>query len=127
MPERFVLQISFVRHENPIDLYDYIATFFADLSVELSQQELLACLLMGERFYEEKYVKTERLYSSPLYSMRRRLNEGIIPGIKPLMDRPMMPKIEITKKKTKPNNIKKKNSSFTFTADLLPFLGSQCD
>ena len=75
------LQISFVRHENPVDLYDYIATIFADLSVELSQQELLACLLMG--FYEEKYAKTERLYSSPLYSMRRRLNEGIIPGIKP--------------------------------------------
>ena len=39
--------------------------------------------LRRERFYEEKYAKTERLYSSPLYSMRRRLNEGIIPGIKP--------------------------------------------
>ena len=39
--------------------------------------------LRRELFYEERFARTERLYSSPLYSMRRRLNEGVIPGVKP--------------------------------------------
>ena len=41
--------------------------------------------LRRELFYEEKFAKTSRLYNSPLYSMRRRLNEGIIPGVKPII------------------------------------------
>ena len=39
--------------------------------------------LRRERFYEEKHARTERLYSSPIYSMRRRLNQGVIPNVKP--------------------------------------------
>ena len=42
--------------------------------------------LRKELFYEEKFARTDRLYMSPLYCMRRRLNEGIIPGVKPSSD-----------------------------------------
>ena len=34
--------------------------------------------LRQERFYEEKYARTSRLYNSPLYFFRRRLNETFI-------------------------------------------------
>ena len=34
--------------------------------------------LRQERFYEEKFARTSRLYNSPLYFFRRRLNESFI-------------------------------------------------
>ena len=39
--------------------------------------------LRREKYYEEVFARTDRLYNSPIYSMRRRLNEGIIPNVKP--------------------------------------------
>ena len=39
--------------------------------------------LRRERYYDKKYVRTDRLYNSPIYCMRRHLNKGVIPNVKP--------------------------------------------